>query len=195
MRILLILVVAICSGCANTSMTSFSDPDFKGKRYSKFIVSAPNTSLDFSLELQNSVCEDIKTKGAVCSPSFAIFPPTRALSNAEKADILKSNNIDAVLAVIFSGGNSKASHLLSTSYGNTSIYGGAIQTTTTSVPVYAFSRNDNYNLILIDTQTHRKAWIGSASITASGIANTTNSVFIDSLSKSISSTLAKDGHL
>ena len=64
-----------------------------------------------------------------------------------------------------------------------------------STPVYSFNRRDGYSLVLIDTGTFKKAWVGGANVHASGLANITDDIFTTSLSEKIAFVLNNSGHL
>lgn len=195
MNYLFLLLTLLLTSCATTNITSFTDPEFKGKKYKKFIVVTPNLNLEYSNLLQNKICESIKYKKASCTSSLETFPPTRLYNDEEISNVLIDNKIDAYLIVTYGGSISNSQQIGSISSETANVYGNTITAYSSTVPINSFSRSDGYSIILIDTQSKNKAWVGGAKTQAQGLANITDDVFTTSLSQEIASKLKEDGFL
>lgn len=189
-----VFTLTLC-GCAKTNITSFTDPNFENKKYSSCIIATPNLNLAYSQLLQRKICKEMEGVGVSCIQGLEIFPPTRTLTAEDKAEIINENNIESCLQVYYSNGATE-SHLAGTlSFGTANVYGNSASLFGSATPVYSMSRRDSYDLILIDTQTLQKAWVGGASVHAAGLANVTDDVFTTSLSKKVTTALKDAGHL
>jgi len=195
MRKITILLFLLLSGCATTNITGFTDPSFKNKKYTSYVVVTPNLNLEYSLLLQKKICSEIEKYKSACTKGLDLFPPTRDLSSEQKAKVIKEKNIQGYLLVFYNGGNSETQQIASLAYGTANVYGNTVNSYGMFTPVYSFNRRDGYSLILIDTNTFKKAWVGGANIYASGLANITDEVFTTSLSEKISYSLSGSGHL
>ena len=195
MKNITILMVLLLSGCATTDITSFTDPDFKNKKYTSYVIVTPNLNLEYSSLLQNKICTEIEKYKSACTKGLDLFPPTRDLTGEDKAKIIKENKIEGYLLVFYGGGGTESHQISNLSYGTANVYGNSVNAYGMSTPVYSFNRRDGYSLVLIDTGTFKKAWVGGANVHASGLANITDDIFTTSLSEKIAFVLNNSGHL
>ena len=194
-QLLLAIILATTAGCASTKMTSYSDPSFKGAKYSNFVVHTPNADLESQSLISSGVCEALVSAGARCTSALEIFPPTRHYSNDDKAEVLRSLGVDGYLLIALGGGSFSSQHLGSQSFGTTSVYGNSAATNISSVSAYSYSRREGYDLVLVDTETLLKAWIGGARTTGQGLINVTDEAFAESLGSELADSLRAAGHL
>lgn len=195
MRIAVLLLVVVLVGCATTNITSFTDPAFKGHTFSSFVVVTPNLNLQYSSLLQRKICNSIRDKGAKCARALDMFPPTRTYNGAQVDKILKENRIGGYLVVIYGGGESQSRQVGTLSYGTANVFANTVTSYGSTVPITSFSRNDDYSIVLIDTKTFKKAWIGGAKTHAQGLVNITDNVFTSSLANEIATKLKAAGLL
>ncbi|HEX9452312.1 MAG TPA: hypothetical protein VF934_12935 [Burkholderiales bacterium] len=195
MRIQFLLAVAILTGCATTSITGFTDPDYRNKSYKNFVVVTPNLNLEYSSLLQGKVCKAIQARKASCMRGLDTFPPTRTFNTTEIVRILTDNHIDGYLLLTYGGGSMQSQQVGTLSYGSANVFGNSVSAYGSSTPVMSFSRSDGYSVVLIDTQSYNKAWIGGAKTQAHGLANITDDVFTNSLAEKIALELGAAGHL
>lgn len=193
--ITLLLITLLFGGCASTKITSFTDPDFLHVKYNSYVVVTPNLNLEYSSLLQNKICDEIQKNDATCTIGIELFPPTREFSNTDKSKIIKNSEIEGYLIVLYSSGGSDSQIISNLSYGTANVYGNSINAYGMSTPVYSYTRRDGYNLILVDTASFQKAWVGSANVHASGLANITDDVFTTSLAQKIADVLKTSDHL
>lgn len=98
-RILVFFVVIAIAGCASTNMISFKDPAFQNATFSRILVIANSSDLQWRQKLESRMVEAFKDAGVDAMQSIFLFPPTRNLSIDEKVDLLVKNNIDAYLSI------------------------------------------------------------------------------------------------
>lgn len=195
MRVLVIALTAALSACATTNITSFTDPDFKGHKYKSFVVVTPNLNLEYADLLQSKICTSLQGSGAACTRALDMFPPTRSYDGSQIAQVLQSNGISGYLVVSYGGGASSAQQVGALHYGTATVYANTVTAYGSSVPITSFSRSDGYGIVLVDTQTFNKAWVGGAKTHAQGLANITDNVFTSSLANEIAQQLAAAGFL
>ncbi len=195
MRAIILFVILSLAGCATTSITGFTDPDFKNRRYTSLVVVTPNLNLEYSSLLQEKVCNAIQKVGNSCRRGLDLFPPTRTFEPDQIISILKDNHIDGYLLLTYGGGSTQSQQIGALTYGSATVFSNTISAYGSSTPVMSFSRSDGYSIVLIDTQTYKKAWVGGAKTQAQGLANITDDVFTDSLAEKVTSVLMEFGHL
>ncbi|WP_428311762.1 hypothetical protein [Hydrocarboniphaga sp.] len=193
-RAFLLLVVSL-SGCATTTITGFTDPDYRSKSYKNFVVVTPNLNLEYSSLLQGKVCSAIQAKNASCVRGLDLFPPTRTFDNASIIQKLTENKIDGYLLLTYGGGSTQSQQVGTLAYGSATVFANTISAYGSSTPVMSFSRSDGYGVVLIDTQSYNKAWVGGTRTQAQGLANITDDVFTGSLADQIAYELQRAGHL
>ncbi len=194
----ILVLGALCvalSACASTKMTCFSDPSFQGAQFSNFVVQVANGDLEAQSLISSKACEALSAEGAHCTPALEVFPPTRTFSNQEKADLLRSKDVDGYLVIILGGGSSSSQYIGSQHFGTVNVYGNTATGSGGSVPIYAFTRMEGYDLVLVDTETLQKAWVGGARTSGRGLLNITDNVFASSLGHELADSLKEAGHL
>lgn len=195
MRGLLIILTIVLSGCATTEITSFTDPDFREHKFSSFVVVTPNLNLQYSELVQTKVCGAIQDRGADCSKALEMFPPTRTYGGEQVAEVLADNGTEGYLAVIYGGGGADSEVVGSLSYGTANVFSNTVTAYGSTVPIRSFSRSDGYSVVLVDTSSFRKAWVGGAKTHAQGLANITDEVFTTSLASELATRLEAAGLL
>ena len=195
MRKVFLLTALLLSACATTNITGFTDPDYRNKSYKHFVVVTPNLNLAYSSLLQGKVCKAIEARNASCARGLDLFPPTRTFDTTKILLILAENHIDGYLLLTYGGGSTQSQQIATLAYGKASVFGNTVSAYGSSTPVMSFSRSDGYSVVLIDTQSYNKAWIGGAETHAQGLANITDDVFMSSLAEKIASELSNSGHL
>lgn len=189
-----ILIVTI-AGCASTKTTSFTDPAFEGEQYNSFVVNIFNADFQSQEMIASKTCEALVTAGAECTSALEVFPPTRSFSNEKKARILEERDIDGYLLIFIGDGSASSQYIGSQQFGTVDVYGNYATVNTSSSANYSYSRQEGYDLMLIDTETRDKAWVGGARTSGQGLANVTDTAFASSLARSVVEALEKDGHL
>jgi hypothetical protein len=94
-------IFTLITGCASTSITSFTDPDYKSIQFKNILVAANTNKLGYRLSMENRIVEVFANNGIKSIPSYSIFPPTREFTDSLKKDLMISNKIDGCLMVYF----------------------------------------------------------------------------------------------
>lgn len=191
----LLVIAAALTGCASTEVTSFTDPEYHGKKYAKFMVMTPGVNLEYSSMLQSRMCEAIIKKGAVCRRGLDLFPPTRAYDDAVIAKVMHERGIDGYLVVSYGGNHVQRHDMGYVAQGSASVFGNTISAYGSAVPISSYSRTDGYSAALIDVSSEQAAWVGGANTHAQGLVNVTNKVFTASLASELADELARAGHI
>ena len=195
MKNFLLFPLLLLAACATTKITGFTDPDYTGNRYSKLVIVTPNLNLEYSALLQGKVCKAIEARKASCLRGLDVFPPTRSYEAADVVRLLGERQIDGYLLLTYGGGATQSQQIGTMSYGSANVFGNTVSAYGSSTPVMSFSRSDGYGVVLIDTKSYNKAWVGGATTQAQGLANITDEVFTSSLGEQIAAELIKAGHL
>lgn len=87
------------AGCASTEMRAFTDPDFKGHTFKRLLISGRLEHLDQQAEAEDIFVKKFADLDVVCTRSLDVLLPTREFSDDEMFDVLRRNNIDAVLVL------------------------------------------------------------------------------------------------
>jgi hypothetical protein len=91
------------TGCASTSITSSTDPDYTGKSFHKIAVFADTADLELRAKVENTFvqnCGDVKVNAVSW---LQIFPETRQHSDSSDDAALRANDVDAFLVFAFNG--------------------------------------------------------------------------------------------
>ena len=89
------------SGCASTSITSYTDPDYRAVQFKKILVVANTNKLSDRLAMENRFVGAFEDNNITAIGSYTIFPPTREFSDSSKIEIMLRNNIDCCLMLYF----------------------------------------------------------------------------------------------
>ena len=100
-NILLLGVAALIGfgGCASTSMTSFTDPSYRSTSFSRLLVIANLSDLQWRQRLERRLVQEFRENGIFAMEGMNLFPPTRDLTDQEKIDLLIQNQIDSYIVV------------------------------------------------------------------------------------------------
>ena len=100
MRLLKILIfLLLISGCAQTRMTAFLDPDFRSQSYRRLLIAPSYKHLDQRNYAECRFTRAFAETNTQALPSLQILLPTREYSDEEFFDLLHRHHIDAVLLI------------------------------------------------------------------------------------------------
>lgn len=85
--------------CATTNTTSFTDPDFMGKKYSKICVVVEVGDFATKKELEKKICSELKNLRVETVIGSDLFPPTRNWTDEQIKNQLTKMEIDGYLNV------------------------------------------------------------------------------------------------
>jgi hypothetical protein len=95
----LVFSALIFSSCATTETTSFVDPAFRGKQFSKICVLADVSDLKYKQKLEREFMKNLAEKNVNVTIGSQLFPPTREWSQEQMQEILLKEGIDGYLLV------------------------------------------------------------------------------------------------
>jgi hypothetical protein len=93
--------IVLFSGCASTSITSFTDPDYRATQFNNILVAVNTNKLSYRLSMENRIVEVFTSNGIKSIPSYSIFPPTREFTDSVKKGLMIESKIDGCLMVYF----------------------------------------------------------------------------------------------
>lgn len=109
-KLICLLLIFFCIGCASTKITSITDPDYKGTKLNHLVVIANVNDLTMKQSIEQKLTETMMTKYNVkVSSGYDILPPTRQYTEIELKKILAKNSIDSVLILTVTDSGYKTS--------------------------------------------------------------------------------------
>ena len=168
----------VLSACVTTSMQGYADLQPPPHSIQHIAVLAPPAAIP-------ALAEEARKIGVLLEDANVILPPTRQYSEGEVRAAMAARGVDGVLVVTVNGDSGVqqryAGTISNTNYNGTStsnamvmgnmIYGSCEVSgtaTTTSTPVYRYSRTIVWQARLSDPQTSRKFWVGNGQTQSGG---------------------------
>jgi hypothetical protein len=172
-----VVVLALLSGCASTSTTSYRDPAFASATFHKVAVLASGMQLAERGELEGRLAGALQQKHVDAAPVIKLVPPTRQLGEEELGDMLRGQGFDALLVVQRLEAGAKLEPSWSTILGGSSA-------NDTSERLYAA-----FDASLVDLASNQVAWIASSRTGGSEYASTSD--LLDSFASRTADELAE----
>ncbi|MFC4259072.1 hypothetical protein ACFOZ5_08535 [Marinobacter lacisalsi] len=195
MRGLIAVVLAgLLAGCASTSITGYSDPDYRDSQYDSVVVVAEGAGLERAARLEGGICEKFQSKGITCAPFNQMFPPTRSHPADEVFTALNHKDIGALVVLLSGADQSSARNIGYQTFGSANVYGNQVTGQSSSMALTAFSRQAHARIVLVDADTRETAWLGDARTEGSGAVNVTESAFASSLTTEVVRALVESPH-
>ncbi|MCX6147338.1 MAG: hypothetical protein NTW25_08830 [Candidatus Kapabacteria bacterium] len=97
--LMLALLSIVLASCATTKTTSYSDPDFRGKKFNSICVYAEVEDLEMRKTLETKLADELKDNGIVTFIGIDLFPPTREWTDDQFQKTLKDIKVDGYLRV------------------------------------------------------------------------------------------------
>ena len=171
---LIVTLSIVATSCVSIETTSYTDPDFINKKYSKFCVYSVEQNLNRRALVERVFAGEFKDAGLYAVEGSMIFPPTRTWDEADfQAKILK-NGFDGFIKVeiVDENVNERVTPQVHTNTETRTIKkkNGKDATITESntyvtndVDVFM---NNQFQADLIDVATNKVAWKGYSSTSA-----------------------------
>lgn len=194
MRGLMVGLVMLVSGCASTSITGYSDPEYRTAQYDSVVVVAENAGLERAARLEGGICEQFQNAGVTCTPFHQVFPPTRSHPADKVFPALQEKGIGALVVLLSGADQSSARDIGSQTFGSANVYGNQVSGQSSSVAITAFSRQAHARIVVVDSATRDTVWLGDARTEGSGAVNVTESAFASSLTKEAVRALMESPH-
>ncbi len=183
--ILIGFVAIFATSCYSVTTSSYSDREFKEKKYNKICIYSYDENLVFRSILEKTMVEELQNLEVDAIEGSVLFPPTRERDEEEYQSELLKNNVDGFLKfeVVYDNINNNATE-------------GEME-----LDNY-FSNDLNSNLRyrfsvhLIDVKTNKVAWIGSSEpINYYEINQFNRDGFFWKFSRSVIEELQEKGHI
>jgi hypothetical protein len=195
--IIMLAILFMAANCATTKITSFCDPEFKGKTFHRLLIYAPFKDIESRMEMENAFKIHFASP-TIAVTSFRLIMPTRSYTDAELDNILMENKVDGIILIILTDAYSSQTYVpaSSSTRGTASSYGNLVNyyaTTQQYGGYYVSKPRVKYEIQLFDVGTKKIAWI-SSSLTRgnkfAGFGTMANSLAAATVNK-----LSKDGLL
>lgn len=92
-------LVVLLQSCVSIETTSYSDPDYIGKPYSKICVYSVETDLNSRSKIERVFVEEFLDEGITAVEGSMIFPPTRTWKEEDFQKTLLANGFDGFLKI------------------------------------------------------------------------------------------------
>lgn len=183
--ILLLIVSTLVTSCYSITTSSYSDKEFKRKKYNKICVYSFEENLVFRSILEKTMVEELYELGVDAMEGSELFPPTKERDENEFQSELLANNVDGFLKFEVVNINT-----------NSDAYESEIQIDN----FHNYDMNSNlryrFEVKLIDVKTNKLAWVGSSEpINYYKINQFNRDDFFWKFSKSVIEELQQKGHI
>lgn len=171
---LIVTLSIVATSCVSIETTSYTDPDFINKKYSKFCVYSVEQNLNRRALIEKVFAEEFQEAGLYAVEGSMIFPPTRVWEEADFQAQLLKNGFDGFIKVeiVDENVNERVTPQVHTNTETRTIKkkNGKDATITESntyvtndVDVFM---NNQFQADLIDVATNKVAWKGYSSTSA-----------------------------
>jgi hypothetical protein len=179
--VLVALFALVATSCVRTKITSFKDPDYAGRMFSRPAVVADIGDLRQRQTFEASLGAELAKRGVPVWLSTQIIPPTREYSPEQRMQMLTSAGMDSLIVVSVSGegmvqqyvppsGTTTTTGAVQTQ-GNQAVY--EEQTRTTYQGGYYVGRPwQHVTTRVLDTLNRRVAWVAETRSTGDIQADT-----------------------
>jgi len=196
-----LVVAAIFSSCASTETTSFVDPAYRGKQFSKICVLADVSDLKYKQKLEKEISENLRTKVNVIS-GFQLFPPTRDWTEEQMQEIMIKEGVDGYLLVVWKDKGVQETYRPGQQVSETKgevkkkdgkdVYTERTVTSNTGGSVEKEFRS-YFEAQLIDVKSKNKAWVATSYSQSGEWFGSDFDLIMESYGKDISEKLSNDG--
>lgn len=178
-----VCVLVILAGCAQTKMTSFTDPSRKdAPKYLAAMVMGAGMGLEERQIAESEVVKDFAKYGKKAIRSVDVVPPTGTFSTAEQLDRIKNAEVDSVLIIALAGRDEVAQYIPPTYVpGQTTttvnVIGNTAYATSNTTPGYTIGGGvvkkprANYTVALYDAKSGQRVWIAEAASRGNAFAS------------------------
>ena len=133
--VLIILITLFSFGCAWTDVTSIKNPQLSNIQFSKIMVTYAVKDMALRKYSEYAFINNLNKNGINAVASIDLLPPIKDYSDEELGSILRKNQIDGVMEVLFTDAYSSKHYVPKTSYtyGSASLYGNNLYGSSTTL--------------------------------------------------------------
>lgn len=155
-NVIIFIVALNLTGCASTTLTSYTDPAFANKQYKSFIVDYGTSDLDRKIFVEKEVVRLLKEKGIAAYTGLMLFPPTRKFTEKEAAKLIMNTGAEGYITITLTNAYTTSSYVPPTYTTTQNYYGGY---TTSSSGGYSVTKpRESFKVELIDIASGKKAY-------------------------------------
>lgn len=193
------MLLIFLSGCIESKIESFTDPDYKDLKFTKILVDLNAIPVTSRLKAGSIVMQRLKEAGYDAAPLTDILTPTRNYELVEARDKIASSGYEYVLVINVTGDTSSSAlaGIYSYNTSNYNAYGNSVnsQGSTYTTPIIVSSGSTSLKATIYDVKTGNTAWQASILTEAGGTAFVGNiNAIANSAMGSIIDRLKVDGH-
>ena len=200
-----IIAAVALNSCASTETTSFSDPDFRGKKYDNICVYAETSDLEWKDYIEKEMVNCLKDEGINAIQGSFLFPPTREWNDGQIEQTLRDKGLDGYILITIESQKVDEKYVpgevVTEKKGETKkkkdsseVY---VETTTTKVKEGRVEKEYHtvFNTKLVDVASSRIAWTATSKSNSGEIFGKGFMPIFDSYASNITETLKEDGHI
>ncbi len=195
-----LFILILLAGCAATKVTSFRDPAFSAVNYERVLVVIPFADFELEQTAETAFVDEFAVNGIYCTAAIKLFSPTRNYTKQEIDQMLREQNIDAILSITLTDARTDSTYVpestTSTTSGKINVIGdtgyySGITTTQRYGGYYISKPHVSFKGTLFDVKTGKVAWVSTA--TTRGNAYATAKIMANSAAEAIVGKLLEDG--
>lgn len=196
------------AGCATTEVHSFVDPEFRGRRFAKLLVSPAYRDLALRDGCEKAILKALAGQPLQAVASSELFAPTREFTDAQITERLTAEGFDGVLTIRETDSVEEVEYVPPSTTTRTTIYSvplsrryylgsgpvrryDARTTTDFRGGYYVRSPRIHHELTVSDPRTRKTAWLATA--VTRGTSESGPDALFESLAREIADRLAADG--
>lgn len=200
--LLLAISAIIIVSCASTETTTFTDPAFRGKQFTKICVLADITDLKYKQKLEKELAKQLSGKGVTVVTGSNLFPPTRDWSEEQMQEVLINEKIEGYLLIVWKDKQVQETYRPGQAVSETKgevkkkdgkdVYTERTVTSQTAGSVEKEFRS-YFEGKLIDVRTKATAWIATSYSQSGEWFGSDYDLIMESYAEDIAENLKKDG--
>ncbi len=183
----LVAIFAMIVSCATTEVASVKSAALSTTDLTRIAVFVPFTDIELREKAEQSFVESLSRQGFQGVRSIELLPPLKEYTNQKFGDVIRSNNITAIILVALTDAYSKQSYVPQSSRTN---FIGNTAYTSTSGGYYVSKPRVKYEITLISTMSAEVVW--KATTFTRGNAFAGDNELLESLAQESISKLAVD---
>lgn len=199
-----IAIVVLLQSCVSIETTSYSDPDYIGKPYSKICVYSVETDLNSRSKIERIFVDEFLDEGITAVEGSMIFPPTRTWKEEEFQKTLLANGFDGFLKIEIMDENV---NVTTNPVYDTDTYtstrendDGETETITETRTTVSENRNvylhNKFQADMIDVKTNKVAWRGFSATDADvSLLGMNRETVIEKFAEGVIKELEVKGHI
>jgi hypothetical protein len=159
----ILAAIAALAGCATTSATTVSNPEYDSIGFDKIMVSAPFQDLEVRKQTEGQFVEDLRYYGVDAVAAIDLLPPIKQYSGEEIAAVIEEHDIDGVMTIALTDAYDEQGYVPPTTSttGSTSINESSVysqSTTTTSGGYYVSKPRAEFEVNLFHAESAEVVW-------------------------------------